>query len=237
MRENSINCDIKRILHDANAVCFDVDSTICQDEAIDEFAKFLGYSENEIKKLTDMAMNGEMGTFQQSLTSRMYLLRPTKSQFNAFLSNRKILLSPKIEEFVFALQQRQIHVYLVTGSFRSFVLPVASILKIPKENIFANDIKFDCNGDYIGIDTNQLTSDSGSMNVGKAAVCGLLKQKMGYRNLVMIGDGITDLEASPPADVFIGFGGNKVREKVRKNAKWYVYDFNSLLEALLSSNN
>lgn len=66
---------------------------------------------------------------------------------------------------------------LVTGSFRSFVLPVASILKIPKENIFANDIKFDCNGDYIGIDTNQLTSDSGSMNVGKAAVCGLLKQK------------------------------------------------------------
>lgn len=58
-------------------------------------------------------MNGEMGTFQQSLTSRMYLLRPTKSQFNAFLSNRKILLSPKIEEFVFALQQRQIHVYLV----------------------------------------------------------------------------------------------------------------------------
>lgn len=33
---------------------------------------------------------------------------------------------------------------------------------------------------------------------------------MGYRNLVMIGDGITDLEASPPADVFIGFGGNKV---------------------------
>ena len=34
--------------------------------------------------------------------------------------------------------------------------------------------------------------------------------------MVMVGDGATDMEAKPPADGFIGFGGNKVRETVRK---------------------
>jgi len=32
----------------------------------------------------------------------------------------------------------------------------------------------------------------------------MLKQKFGYTKLFMIGDGITDLEACPPADAFIG---------------------------------
>lgn len=31
-----------------------------------------------------------------------------------------------------------------------------------------------------------------------------LKTQYGYKNLVLIGDGATDLEASPPADAFIG---------------------------------
>ena len=32
----------------------------------------------------------------------------------------------------------------------------------------------------------------------------------------MIGDGATDLAAAPPADAFIGFGGNVVRDTVAK---------------------
>lgn len=32
----------------------------------------------------------------------------------------------------------------------------------------------------------------------------------GYKNLIMVGDGATDAEACPPADAFIGFGGNQV---------------------------
>jgi phosphoserine phosphatase len=32
----------------------------------------------------------------------------------------------------------------------------------------------------------------------------MLKEKHGYSSIVLIGDGATDLEASPPADAFIG---------------------------------
>lgn len=47
-----------------------------------------------------------------------------------------------------------------------------------------------------------------------------------------MGDGATDLEASPPADAFIGFGGNVIRESVKNGSKWFVKDLNQLKDAL-----
>ena len=35
-----------------------------------------------------------------------------------------------------------------------------------------------------------------------------------------------------PQDTFIGFGGNVVREKVKKNAPWFIYSFRDLIDAL-----
>ena len=63
--------------------------------------------------------------------------------------------------------------------------------------------------------------------------------------VVMVGDGVTDLEARPPADVFIGaeaaiehcvdyfltgYGGVTERERVRQGADFYVTDFATLIE-------
>ena len=47
----------------------------------------------------------------------------------------------------------------------------------------------------------------------------------GHKNVVMIGDGVTDMQAKPPAALFIGFGGVVVREKVRDGADWFISDF------------
>lgn len=48
----------------------------------------------------------------------------------------------------------------------------------------------------------------------------------------MVGDGATDAEAMPPADAFIGFGGNQIRDAVQKLSDWYVYDFDTLINYL-----
>ena len=55
-------------------------------------------------------------------------------------------------------------------------------------------------GDYAGFDESEPTSKSG----GKAQVIEQLKKKHGYNKVVMIGDGMTDAEACPPADAFTG---------------------------------
>jgi len=38
------------------------------------------------------------------------------------------------------------------------IAPVAQQLEIPEENIFANRLLFDANGDYLGFDENEPTS-------------------------------------------------------------------------------
>ena len=51
--------------------------------------------------------------------------------------------------------------------------------------------------------------------------------------VVMVGDGATDLEAKPPSNVVIGFGGIVEREVVREKADWFVTDFSELTELIV----
>lgn len=50
-------------------------------------------------------------------------------------------------------------------------------------------------GEYAGFDDSQPTAESG----GKGKVISMLKERYGFETVVMIGDGVTDLEACPPA--------------------------------------
>ena len=111
-------------------------------------------------------------------------------------------------------------------------MPLAHRLNIPSENVFSVELLFDSDGRYHGFNKNNPTSDSG----GKTKVVQRLKDKYGFKRLVMIGDGATDMETCPPADGFIGFGGNVIREKVRDHSPWFVMSFQELLDELKVSN-
>jgi len=216
----------------ADAVCFDVDSTVCEDEAIDELAKYLGCGE-EVAHFTRKAMNGCANmTFRDALSSRLAIMKPTRDQFETYARTHEPKLTPGIKELIKELKRRGIAVYLVSGGFRRIIMQVARALGIPREHVFANELLFDDDGAFSGFDLNELTSDSGTPNVGKPAVCHLLKQRYHHKHMVMVGDGSTDMEASPPADAFVGFGGNQVRENVRREASWYVYGFDELIQEL-----
>ncbi|KFM78835.1 Phosphoserine phosphatase, partial [Stegodyphus mimosarum] len=196
---------MKALWRAADAVCFDVDSTVCMDEAIDELAKFAG-KDKEVTDLTLKAMRGGM-TFREALAKRLELIQPTVSMLNSYLLKHPPHLTPGVEELITELHDRGIPVYLVSGGFRAIIEPVAKKLDIPLKNVFANSLKFYFNGEYAGFDEAEPTSHQ----EGKAEVCGYLKHRYGYRRLIMIGDGATDLAACPPADAFIGFGGNQIR--------------------------
>ncbi|XP_075977789.1 phosphoserine phosphatase isoform X2 [Anticarsia gemmatalis] len=217
---------VQELFRTADCVCFDVDSTVIQDEGIDELAKFCGKGE-EVKRLTAEAMGGSM-TFQEALKKRLDIIRPSVSQIKEFMDTVPNYVTYNVPQLVKALQDRGVAVYLVSGGFRCLIEPVADILNIPKSNIYANRLKFFFNGEYAGFDENEPTSRSG----GKGLVIKRLKEQHGYQRLIMIGDGATDAEACPPADGFIGFGGNVVREEVKKRASWYVTEFQELINVL-----
>lgn len=210
----------------ADAVCFDVDSTVIIDEGLDQLAAFCGKGEI-VRKITQEAMRGGV-EFREALRARLNLLRPNMDTVQKFTRGNPPLLTPGIKELVAELHARQVDVYLVSGGFSSLIAPVARKLIIPLENIYANRLKFYFDGTYAGFDESQPTSRTG----GKAEVVAALQKRHGYGCVVMVGDGVTDMEACPPAQGFIGFGGNVVRESVKKMAPVYVTDFKTLIEEL-----
>ncbi|GKV35521.1 hypothetical protein SLEP1_g43778 [Rubroshorea leprosula] len=108
--------------------------------------------------------------------------------------------------------------------------PVASILGIPQENIFANQLLFGSSGEFLGFDANEPTSRSG----GKATAVQHIQKVHGYKALVMIGDGATDLEARKPggADIYVCYAGVQLREGVAAKADWLVFNFRDLINSL-----
>ena len=68
----------KVCLRDADAVCFDVDSTVISEEGIDEFASFLGVGD-AVAQLTASAMGGDT-PFHVALANRLAIMKPTQQQ-------------------------------------------------------------------------------------------------------------------------------------------------------------
>ncbi|KAJ7542371.1 hypothetical protein O6H91_10G103400 [Diphasiastrum complanatum] len=226
---NTIPCtDALRLWQTADAVCFDVDSTVCMDEGIDELANFCGAGE-AVAAWTSRAMGGSV-RFEDALAARLDLIRPSLSDLKNFLASKPPKLSPGIQDLVKRLHARGTNVYLISGGFRHMIEPVAALLQITKENIYANKLLFDENGKYAGFDKEEPTSCSG----GKAVAIAQIKEKNKYQRLVMIGDGATDLEAKMPggADVFICFGGVQVRPAVAAGADWFILSFEDLIQTL-----
>lgn len=58
----------------------------------------------------------------------------------------------------------------------------------------------------------------------------------GHDIIAMVGDGVTDLQARPPADLFVGFGGIVTRAVVKQHADWFVTDFAELTNQLRATN-
>ena len=154
----------------------------------------------------------------------------SRKQLDACLKQHPPKLTAGVAELVAVLHARKVPVFLVSGGFRAMIEPVAELLSIPKERIFANQLLFGEDGSYAGFDDKEPTSKSG----GKPLVVGTLMKTHGFQRLVAIGDGATDLETRPPAAGFIGFGGVVVRQKVKEGADWFVTDFAELIAPLKS---
>ena len=166
--------------------------------------------------------------FEVALQARLDLIRPSRAQVDQIAAEGQLHLTPRIAELVARLLELGKRVCLVSGGFRQMIAPVAARLGIDAGCVFANQLLFDDAGAYAGFDATEFTSRSG----GKGRAIEHIKNAFGCARVVMIGDGATDLEARPPADIFIGFGGVVEREAVRLGADWFVRSFDELIQEL-----
>ncbi|VDK87591.1 unnamed protein product [Dibothriocephalus latus] len=135
------------------------------------------------------------------------------------------LLSFEFRRLINALHASKIKVYLVSGGIYEMVDRVAKELNVPEENVYVNRLIYSEDGRCIGFDRSQHTSRSD----GKMYVIAEIKEKLPPGSgVLMVGDGMTDAAAVPPADAFIGFGGNVTRPAVQRATPYYFYSFDDI---------
>ena len=117
-------------------------------------------------------------------------------------------------------------IYIVSGGFKEFIIPVMKAFRIPNSNIFANTFIFDRTGNIVGYDQkNPLAQDNGKYNAVR-----LLDLK---GEIYIIGDGYTDYQIKQlgAAKYFIAFTENVIRKSVIKEADQIAPNFDEFLYA------
>jgi len=210
----------------------DFDSTFVKSEGLEELARIAlknNPEKNEIyekiKTITNLGLEGKL-SFGKSLSQRLKLFKGTKKdvQTVARLFKRKITNSIKHNKQFFKTYRDSI--YIVSGGFKEFIIPVMKTFRIPNSNIFANTFIFDRTGNIVGYDQkNPLAQDNGKYNAVR-----LLDLK---GEIYIIGDGYTDYQIKQlgAAKYFIAFTENVIRKSVIKEADQIAPNFDEFLYA------
>jgi phosphoserine phosphatase len=186
-------------------VIFDCDSTLCAIEGI----QVLGAAHHdEIARLTTDAMHGHIA-LEDVYGHRLALARPTRGDLDALAEQYIAALVPDARDVVTALDAEGIDVRIVSGGLRPAVLAVARALGVADERVMAVDLRFDGDGAYVGFDEASPLARSG----GKREVISHWRPAV-PRPAMLVGDGVTDLEARPAVDAFVAFAGVVRRKDV-----------------------
>ncbi|MCA9390343.1 HAD-IB family phosphatase [candidate division WWE3 bacterium] len=198
-------------------VIFDVDSTLVTIEGMVELAKMKGLDQG-VSKITEQGMNGEI-SFSKSFTSRIDLVKPSLKDLDWLGDYYYQQLTPGAKETIEVLKKQDVRIVLISGSFQRSLDVLGKKLGLQGNDIFGVELIHSRNGKYESIDDGQLLVN----DFGKLRLLETLKLP---HPILMVGDGITDLECQKAVDYFVGFGGVVERTVVRNSADAFLTDKN-----------
>jgi len=204
-------------------VFFDVDSTLVTIEGIDVLAR----GDSSIAKLTEAAMNGEIPV-DEVYGRRLDLIRPKRVEVEGLGRQYLVSIVEGAEEGLLRLREAGAQIHLVTAGIAQAIEPLAARLAIPPRAVHAVALRFDDAGNYVDFDRKSPLVRSGGKEIVVRDVRARAKG-----NAAFVGDGVTDLDAKPAVDLFIGFGGVHVRPRVKENADVYATDFRDVVSHLV----
>lgn len=204
-------------------VVFDCDSTLTEIEGIDTLASFI-HKEEEVARLTDGAMNGE-ASFENIFPKRLNLISPYRKHLDLLGEKYIKRRVNNARSVIKTLHNLDKEVFIISGGYTQAVSIFAAYLGVPQSNLWAIDLKFDQRGNYLGYNQNNPLVK----NDGKKRILDQLKRRR-QASIVFVGDGVTDLLAKDVVDLFVGFGGVKVRDKVKKEADRFITDLQQVID-------
>lgn len=211
-----------------DVVLLDCDSTLCSIEGLDQLAIRAGLAEQLIP-ITTAAMEGRL-PFDRAYAERLDLLQPDAAAVEWLSAQYLAHIMAGAETLVSRLHQCGKTVHIISGGIRQALLPLGAALGIPDHRVHGVTLIFDGQGRYAGYDADSPLA----RQHGKAVVCRQILRP--DDRAVLIGDGVTDLEAREAGPDFIGFGGIVRRAVIEEKAAVYYPhpELTGLLRWLLS---
>lgn len=200
------------------SVVFDCDSTLSALEGIDALcAELPEATARKVAELTAAAMDGTVA-LDEVYERRLDLVRPTRDAVRRVGELYVERIMPGAREAIRILQTGGVHVGIVSGGLLPAVLVLARALGIEARDVQAVDVVFEEDGTYRDFDRESPLAQSH----GKVPVLRALRAR--HAPLLFVGDGVTDLEARPVVDLFVGYGGVVARDAVRAGAERFYDD-------------
>lgn len=200
----------------------DCDSTLSSIEGIDELARAKGDNVfAQVEALTNAAMNGDV-PIHDVFARRLEMISPDRATAEHVASLYVETVLPGMIDFVREIKAAGWLPVILSGGFAPLILPLARLLGI--DHVEAVPLEFHEDGSYASYGADYPTT----RNLGKNEVIREWKQAMLPERVVMMGDGISDLETKPDVDAFIGFGVVVKRPRVMQDCDYWAYDVDDL---------
>lgn len=187
-------------------VCFDMDSTLIEQEVIDELAKEAGVGD-KVAEITERAMQGELD-FQQSFRARVALLKGMDASVLPKIAER-LTVTEGAERLISTLKALGYRTAILSGGFQYFAEYLQQKLGIDEVHANILDVQ---DGAVTGEVKGHIVDGA-----RKAYLLGQIAEQMGIslEQTIAVGDGANDLPMLSIAGLGVAF---RAKPLVRQNA-------------------
>lgn len=190
-RETAVGFSDRQLSSAPVAVVSDVDSTLIEEEVIDQLAELAGVG-LQVAEITDSAMRGSLD-FSQSLTQRVALLKGLRVEALKEVA-QSLHVRPGAQMLIDWVHQQGGIFTVVSGGFTPVVAALANSLGI--DHYKANDFEI-----HNGILTGRVAGDIVTAETKEQFLASIRKDR--GRPIIALGDGANDIPMLRAADLGI----------------------------------
>ena len=205
---------------------FDCDSTLSAIEGIDELGRLRGPEVfKAVEDMTTQAMDGST-PMESIFAKRLDMIKPTLKELESIGQKYIQQVEPTAVDTIKKLKAAGWTVIIVSGGFTQAIRPLSQYLGI--ERVEAVELRFNADGSYAGYVESCPTAKSRGKNV----VVLKLRDEFKAYQMILVGDGASDLEVKGDVDKMIGFGRYTARPKVKAGADAFITSLDQLISLL-----